>query len=220
MSFCITCTYKCTYCPPDSSSWPLKAIYKHLRHNKLTEKQAYIPLIKEFVTSIDLRNPTWKYMFNWFMIRRNNWHIKLVTTVDIKKVTHGNEKQFQWEVCDHAAFQNLTWKALLYWFMRGRNHINVKFGICYLFDRVVIKKMTNMLLVHEKKKHSNAKFVTYIVFQKLIWKDMLNWFMRGRNKTAVIIKMVLWTNMNKHVHEKKKKTFKCEILGFSGSTNS
>ena len=83
--------------------------------------------------------------------------------------------------------------------------------------------MTNMLLVHEKKKHSNAKFVTYIVFQKLIWKDMLNWFMRGRNKTTVIIKMVLWTNMNKHVafvHEKKKKPFKCEILGFSGSTNS
>ena len=50
-----------------------------------------------------------------------------------------------------------------------------KCQICYLFDTVVVKKMTNI--------------------ENLIWKDMLNWFMRGRNKTTVIIKKVLWTNM-------------------------
>ena len=49
--------------------------------------------------------------------------------------------------------------------MRGRNHI-YKCQICYPFDTVVIKKMTNMLLVHEKKKTFKCKVCDLHCFSK------------------------------------------------------
>ena len=136
-------------------------MYKHLRHNKLTETQAYILLIKKFVTSIDLPKAIY---FIALHLPNPTCCISKLNMKSIVILVHERKKSY-------------------------------KCQICYLFDTVVVKKMTNI--------------------QNLIWKDMLNWFMRGRNKTTIVIKKVLSTNNNKHVQEKKKKPFKCQILGFS-----
>ena len=123
-------------------------------------------------------------MLHLLMIRKNNSNGKFVTT--------------------YRCISKPKLKSIVI-LVHERKKSN-KCPICYLFDTVVIKKMTNMLLVQEKKKHSNAKFVTSIVFQNLIWKDMLNWFMRGRNQICYLFDTVVIKKMSNmlHVHEKKK----------------
>ena len=115
---------------PDSSSWPLKAICKHLRHNKLTDLQTYIPLIKEFrlqfIYQTQLENTCW--IGSW----KNNSNGKFVTKnrciskLDLKSIGSWEEET---TIVYQKGFYKERWTNMLLLFTRRRRkkHSNVKF---------------------------------------------------------------------------------------------